>query len=115
MHKANYTEVLAEDPKQARAREREVLQRAIDLLQVAKMKGASSREALEAINYVSRLWATLMDDLSRSDNDLPRELRAHLISIGIWVLREADNIRLGRSDNFQGLIDVSALISEGLK
>ena len=30
---------------------------------------------------------------------MPKELRANLISIGIWVLKEADAIRLGRVES----------------
>jgi len=53
--------------------------------------------------------------LSSPDNDLPAALRADLISIGIWVMREAEQIRLEKSSNFKGIIEVSQAISDGLK
>ena len=46
---------------------------------------------------------------------LPQDTRAQLISIGIWVLREADHIRQGRSASFGSLIDVNTMIRDGLK
>ena len=43
------------------------------------------------------------------------ELRANLISIGLWLLREAEDVRQGRSDNFDGLIEVSQIIRDGIQ
>ena len=73
-----------------------------------------SREAIEAILFVRRLWGYLIEDLARPDNDLPQKLRADLISIGLWIMREAEQIRLETSSNFKGLIEVSTAIRDGL-
>ena len=62
-----------------------------------------------------RVWATLLEDLSSEENALPRELRANLISIGLWLLREAEEVRQGRSDNFEGLIEISQIIRDGIQ
>ena len=43
------------------------------------------------------------------------ELRANLISIAIWILKECDRIRKRQSTNFQGIIDVTTIIRDGLK
>jgi flagellar biosynthesis activator protein FlaF len=110
-----YSETLADAPADARQREREAIQRSIDLLRNAREKGANSREAIDALYYLDRLWSLLLDDLASSDNRLPKELRASLISIGIWILRQVENIRNDRSDDFDGLIDVSKTICMGLK
>jgi flagellar biosynthesis activator protein FlaF len=61
------------------------------------------------------LWGYLIEDLARPDNDLPQKLRADLISIGLWMMREAEQIRLEASSNFKGLIDVSTAIRDGLE
>jgi flagellar protein FlaF len=114
MYQFSYAEVLDETPKGARERERQVIDRSIELLRAAEKNGASSREAVEAVLYVRRLWAFLVEDLGRPDNDLPKPLRADLISIGLWIMREAEAIRLEQSDNFKGLIDVSTSIRDGL-
>ena len=74
----------------------------------------NSRDALDALHYLDRLWSLLLEDLAHAENQLPRELRASLISIGIWILREIEQIRTERSSNFGGLIDVSQMISNGL-
>jgi flagellar biosynthesis activator protein FlaF len=115
MYQFSYTEVLDETPKGARERERQAIERSIELLGEAEKNGASSREAVEAMLYVRRLWAYLIEDLARPENDLPKALRADLISVGLWVMREAEQIRLEKSANFKGLIEVSVSIRDGLK
>jgi flagellar protein FlaF len=115
MYQFSYAEVLDETPKGARERERQALERSIELLREAEKSGASSREAIEAVLYVRRLWGYLIEDLARPENDLPKPLRADLISIGLWIMREAEQIRLDKSESFKGLIDVSTSIRDGLK
>jgi flagellar protein FlaF len=114
MYQFSYAEVLDETPKGARERERQTIDRSIELLREADAKGVRSREAVEALLFVRRLWSYLLEDLAKPENDLPAKLRADLISIGLWILREAEQIRLEKSDNFKGLIEVSAAIREGL-
>jgi len=115
MYQFSYAEVLDQTPKGAREREREAIDRSIELLREAEKAGANSRESIEAVLYLRRLWGLLIEDLARPENDLPKALRADLISIGLWIMREAEEIRLERSDNFKGLIDVSMSIRDGLK
>jgi flagellar protein FlaF len=115
MYQFSYAEVLDETPKGARERERQVIDRSIELLREAEKNGAGSREAIEAILYVRKLWSYLIEDLGRTENDLPKALRADLISIGLWILRESEQIQREKSENFKGLIDVSVSIRDGLK
>jgi len=115
MYKFYYNEVLDESPKQAREHERNALERSIALLQEAESKGTDTREAVDAIFYVRKLWGIFIEDLAKPENGLPPKLRADLVSVGLWVMRETEEIRQGRSTNFKGLIDVSRIISEGLR
>ena len=78
------------------------------------MKPAPFFEAVDALHYLRRLWSLLVEDLAKPENDLPEQLRADLISIGLWVIREAEQIRLEKSTNFRGLIEVSQNIRDGL-
>lgn len=115
MYMANYIDQQEESLSDARGRERELMTQSIDLLEQAKASGVSSMEAIRAIHFSSRLWMTLMEDLAGDDNALPEQLRANLISIGIWVLKTLDAIRQGNSDNFSGIIEITAIIRDGLK
>jgi len=115
MYQFSYAEVLDETPKGARERERQALDHSIALLREAEIRGVRSREAAEAASFVRRLWGYFVEDLARPENDLPQALRADLISIGLWVMREIEQVRLEKSTNFKGLIDVSMAIRNGLK
>ena len=99
----------------AKDRERQLLTRSIDLLSAAHSQGSESLEAIEAIHFLNRVWTSFIEDLGSPENELPKELRANLISIGLWLLREAEEVRQGRSDNFEGLIEVSQIIRDGIQ
>ncbi len=114
MQRSLYAEILEDAPADARDREREAIEHSIGLLNIAKKSGAGTREAIEALHYLDRLWSLLLDDLAHAENRLPKEIRASLISIGIWILREIDELRNERSQSFNGLIDVSEIICKGL-
>ena len=114
MHRALYTEILDDAPADARDRERQAIEKSIELLNTANQSGVGSRQAVEALYYLDRLWSLLLDDLANAENRLPKELRASLISIGIWILREIEELRNQRSQSFKGLIDISEIICKGL-
>jgi flagellar biosynthesis activator protein FlaF len=115
MYQFSYAEVLDETPSGARERERLAIARSIELFEAAEQGGLRSREAIEAVLFARRLWGVLLEDLASVENDLPKALRADLISIGLWIMREAEAIRLEKSANFRGIIEVSAAIRDGLE
>jgi flagellar protein FlaF len=115
MYQFSYADIQTDSVADARERERQLLGRSIDLLTAAAATGRSSMEAIEALHFTNRLWTTFVEDLGSGDNALPAELRANLISIGLWVLRETEDIRQGRTDNFEGVIEISQIIRDGIR
>ena len=115
MYQAIYAEMAEETTAAIRDNERQAFERSISLLRAAQSKGRGSRESVDALLFMSRLWSILIEDLAHPDNGLPDALKASLISIGIWVLRRADDIRLGREVDFQPLIEVSESVCSGLR
>ncbi|MER8423809.1 flagellar biosynthesis regulator FlaF [Mesorhizobium sp. M0960] len=105
----------AEMQTAAGARHRQLLSRSIDMLLAAMAAGRDSLEAAEALHFTSRVWTAFVEDLRSGDSALPTELRANLISIGLWLLRETEDIRQGRTDNFEGLIEVAAIVRDGMQ
>jgi len=114
MYQFSYDEILDDAPSTARARERQALDHAVELLRAAEAAGPSSRETVEALSLLRRLWTVFIDDLASARNELPDALKADLISIGLFVLGEAERIRSGKSSDIHGLIEISHSISEGL-
>lgn len=115
MYQFSYADIQNNSVADAKDRERQLLSRSIELLSVARAAGVDSMEAIEAIHFLNRVWTSFVEDLGSPENALPRELRANLISIGLWLLREAEEVRQGRSNNFEGLIEVSQIIRDGIQ
>ncbi|WP_421699448.1 flagellar biosynthesis regulator FlaF [Ancylobacter sp.] len=114
MYRFSYAEILGDSAAEARDEERLALDRAIDMLTRAQANGPSSPEAAEAVLYLQKLWGFLIRDLSDPHNELAEQLRGNLISIGLWVIKEADQIVQERSSNFAALIEVNRSIRDGL-
>ena len=115
MYQFSYADIQTDSVADAKDRERQLLTRSIDMLVAARAVGNGSMEAVEALHFMNRVWTSFLDDLGSQENALPRELRANLISIGLWLLREAEDVRQGRSGNFDGLIEVSQIIRDGIQ
>ena len=115
MYQFSYAEIMEDGVADSKDRERQVLDRSIALWAAAKQQQGYSREAIEAIYYTRRVWIRFIEDLRASDNQLNDELRANLISIAIWILGETEKIRKRESSNFQGIIDITTIIRDGLK
>lgn len=115
MYQFSYAQVLEDSAQEACRGEREAFERAIALLRLADENGPESQEAAEALFFLQRLWTILTGDPASKENALPETLRASLISTGIWIAREVEAIRAGRTSSFLGLIDINAIICEGLR
>jgi flagellar protein FlaF len=115
MYKFSYAEVLGDAGVESRAREQLAFDHALELLSVAELRGSTSPEALTAISYIQKLWNFMIEDLAKPENALADQLRGDLISVGLWVIREADRILADPSKTFGALIEVNRTIREGLK
>jgi flagellar protein FlaF len=114
MYKMSYAEIMDASPHAARAREREALDHAIDLMSRAEAAGAASPEANAAIVYVQRLWTFFIESLTDPANELSGTLKRDLISIGLWAIAESDRILGGSSRSFADLITINKTIRDGL-
>jgi flagellar biosynthesis activator protein FlaF len=114
MYKRIYEEIAENTSQKIRNNEVHALNHSIDLMVKADSAGSGTRESIEAVFFVSRLWGVLLEDLASIENSLPIELKAKIISIGIWVLKYVESLRLGKKKDFQPLIDISQIILAGL-
>ncbi|MEI7601821.1 MAG: flagellar biosynthesis regulator FlaF [Aestuariivirga sp.] len=114
MYEVSYMAMLEDTTEQIRDNERRAFDNAIALLKRAQTSGRGTRDSVEALLFVNRLWTLLLEDLADPGNGLPEALRASLISIGIWVLRRSEDIRQGHVEDFSALIEVSETIRNGL-
>ncbi|HLW91739.1 MAG TPA: flagellar biosynthesis regulator FlaF [Roseiarcus sp.] len=114
MYQFSYAEVIDDSPREMRARERQAMDHAIQLLRTAQEKGPRSREVIDALFYLRRLWSIFMNDLNHPENELPQQLRAGLISIGIWMNKEIERVRTGATGDLTPMIEINEIIRDGL-
>ena len=48
-------------------------------------------------------------------NELPAQLRAGIVSIGVWMMKEIDRVRGGVTNDLTPMIEINVLIRNGLK
>jgi flagellar protein FlaF len=115
MYEFAYNEVVEESRAAMRARERAAMDRVIGMLRAAEEKGPLSRERIDALFYLSRLWMIFLDDLNDPNNELPDQLRAGIISIGVWMMKEIDRVRSRGTDDLAPMIEINEIIRDGLR
>ena len=114
MYQKAYQDISGDDLAQERHNEATAIEHAIGLMRAGEEAGMNSVEAVKARHFTRRLWYYFLDDLTLPENGLPDELKANLISIGIWVLRELERIEQGEQDSFADIIDIMGVIRDGL-
>src|SRR5436853_547467 len=114
MYKLSYSEIIDGDPREGRAREQQALDHAIALMKMAETIGSKSPEAIEAVQYLQKLWTFFIQNLTDPSNELAGNLKGDLISIGLWAINEADRVLADQSKGFGALIDVNRTIRDGL-
>ena len=115
MYEFAYNEAVEDSHQTMRARERAAMDRVIGMLRAAQEKGPLSRERIEALFYLRRLWTIFIDDLRDPNNELPEQLRAGIISIGIWMMKEIERVRARVSDDLAPMIEINEIIRDELK
>lgn len=114
MHRLEYAEVFEDDQVVARERERIALDQSIAMMERAQSAHSAPIDRTKAVYFTNKLWTILIEDLANPDNGLAKELRAQIISIGIWILRELESISNDRSRPFTDVIEVSKAIRNGI-
>jgi flagellar biosynthesis activator protein FlaF len=115
MYEFAYNDVIEDSHKAMRVRERAAMDRVIGMLRTAQEKGPQSRERVDALFYLRRLWTIFIDDLKNPNNELPDQLRAGILSIGIWMMKEIDRVRGGLTTDLTPMIEINELIRDGLR
>jgi flagellar biosynthesis regulator FlaF len=108
MHQATRAYEAAATHRSQREQEADVFRRAIGALKAARNGNALQRVRALADNR--RLWMTVHDLMRDPENNLPSELRAAIISVGLTVQREMDL----DSPNFGFLIEINENFAAGL-
>ncbi|WP_162305992.1 flagellar biosynthesis regulator FlaF [Oleisolibacter albus] len=77
----------------------------------------TARDPVQRIRALQRnhdMWLAFISDLAGEGNALPREVRAQLISLGLWSMRTSLDAMSDPDRSLQSLIDVNKEIAGGL-
>ena len=101
----------AEQPKQTEYRLFGLVTRA--LMEAAEKDASDFAGRMKALHWNRRLWTTLAGDCASEGNALPVEVRASIVSLGLWVDKHTSAV-MRRDQEIQPLIDVNRIIMQGL-
>ena len=79
----------------------------------AKEKELSGAALMKALDWNRRLWSTLAVDCGAEENNLPKETRAQIISLSIYVAKTTSRVFRGEMP-IDDLIKINKIIMEGL-
>lgn len=114
MYRQDYADIVADDHIDARRREFDAVNHVVTLLERAAQSSARGRQYTEALDGLDALWTVFLDDLAKDDNALPTDVRARLISIGLWMFRRTCALRIGGGD-LSSLIEINSIVRDSLR
>jgi flagellar protein FlaF len=80
----------------------------------AQKDGIRGGPLAEAIDWNRRLWHTLASDCMDERNQLPREVRAQIVSLSLWVSKYSKQVTR-KGAPMQPLIEINRTIMQGLR
>lgn len=111
---SSYDAMIEDSGREARSREQQALDHGVGLLKRLRNGDLPASEEAEALLYIRRLWTFFVQDLASPRNGLPEKLRAELISIGLWIIKEADRIRQDKVGDIDELVAINIVIRDAL-
>lgn len=99
-----------EDPRQTEYRLFGEVTRSLMEVRDTKAKGT---KLIEALDWNRRVWKAMEDDCFSDQNQLPKEVRAQIISLSMWVTRYTRTV-VRQKKPIDPLIEVNRHIMQGL-
>lgn len=79
----------------------------------AQTNGLKGAMLMRTLHRNREMWSAFATDCGTPGNGLPLELRAQIVSLGLWVERFTSDVMAGR-ESIADLISVNRTIMEGL-
>lgn len=71
------------------------------------------KRKVEALLWNKKVWDNFILELAEDENQLPRDLRGALVSIGLWVTKETYRV-MDTLDDCTALVEINTTIMQGL-
>ena len=109
-----YDDIFDDDQQNSRNEEREIVDQSIKLMIECDEDTSDINSRHITIHFVNRLWTHFLDDLASPENSFPNEIKASLISIGIFILKHLEKMRKEASLQFKPIREISETIAKGM-
>ena len=83
------------------------------LIEASKMDRTEVSKRVDALDWNRRVWSVLGADCADAGNQLPKPLRASIVSLSIWVNKHTSLV-IRNQEDFEPLIEVNRMIMQGL-
>ncbi|WP_417485454.1 flagellar biosynthesis regulator FlaF [Maricaulis salignorans] len=83
------------------------------LMQASETDQIEISSRIDALDWNRRLWSNLGADCASTENKLPEQLRASIISLSLFVSKYTSQVMRGTGE-FEVLIDLNRTIMQGL-
>lgn len=83
------------------------------LLDAAELPPEDIRGRIHALDWNRRLWSTLATDCADPSNALPEALRAHIISLSLFVSRHTSAV-IRKEESIDDLVEINRIMMQGL-
>jgi flagellar protein FlaF len=83
------------------------------LIEASRADPSDLKTRIDAIDWNRRLWSALANDCAQPENQLPKALRAQIISLSSWVRRHSSAVMRGE-EPFDDLIEINRIMMQGL-
>jgi flagellar biosynthesis activator protein FlaF len=84
------------------------------LIDAQKRRANGGGPVIDAIDWNRRLWRTLATDCLDDGNQLPKEVRAKIVSLSLWVAKYSKRV-MREGVELTPLIEVNRTIMQGLE
>lgn len=74
----------------------------------------TDQRVIKAIDWNRRMWSTFSADCGATGNQLPKELRASIISLGLWVSKHSSKV-MRKEATIEPLITINQTVMAGLQ
>ena len=109
-----YIDIAADDQATQRANESELLTRTINSMIDSDSNPTDLTRRIKTLHFIREVWTYFLNDLASQENATPAELKASLISIGIFIIKHLEKMRSDTTVTFEPLVEITETIRKGL-
>lgn len=110
-----YNEATEGEQQSVRESEKDILSQTIDMMLHADENKADKQSRVTAVHFTMHVWSYFLNDLVSGENQTEDNLKASLISIGIFIVKHLEKMRKEPELEFRPVREISQTILEGMR